>query len=118
MCLSSFGAGELVVSRHVEAICVLLGDANSNVRAAAMETLVDIYSHVGHKLRADLARRDISTAKMKVLLERFNEIDITTHTHNHSSDLEVCHREVWQYVLWNQFQGEGGINLRWKRHSS
>ena len=76
-----------MVSRYVEAICVLLSDANNSVRAAAMETLVDIYRHVGHKLRTDLSKRSIPAAKTKVLLERFTEVDVSTH--NHTTELEV-----------------------------
>ena len=104
MCVS-FGAGEVVVSRHVDAICALLGDANNSVRAAAMETLVDIYRHVGRKLRVDMSKRDIPAAKMKVLVERFNEVDVSTHSENHCSEMEVdypcgCDKWVWFHCFW------------------
>uniref|UniRef100_A0A667ILH9 Cytoplasmic linker associated protein 1 n=1 Tax=Lynx canadensis TaxID=61383 RepID=A0A667ILH9_LYNCA len=52
-CFSS-GAHTLTLSKIVPHICNLLGDPNSQVRDAAINSLVEIYRHVGERVRADL----------------------------------------------------------------
>ena len=71
------------------AICSLLGDANSQVRSGAMETIVEIYRHVGVKVRIDLSKRGIPAARMSQLTARFNAVDATTGNHTQYSDNEV-----------------------------
>ncbi len=74
----SFGSGQISVSRHMSEICNLLSDANSQVRSCAMETLVDIYRHVGVKVRIDLSRRNLPSSRMSQLTARFDAVDATT----------------------------------------
>ena len=52
-----------------------------------METIVEIYRHVGVKVRIDLSRRGLPASRMSVLNSRFDEIDTTTNA-VHSD--EVC----------------------------
>uniref|UniRef100_A0A8C2BLQ5 Cytoplasmic linker associated protein 1a n=1 Tax=Cyprinus carpio TaxID=7962 RepID=A0A8C2BLQ5_CYPCA len=49
-----YGAQGLTLSKIVPHICNLLGDPTSQVRDAAMNCLVEIYRHVGEKVRIDL----------------------------------------------------------------
>lgn len=84
---SSFGSGQISVSKFMGGICSLLGDANSQVRSGAMETIVEVYRHVGVKVRIDLSKRGLPSARMGQLTARFNAVDATTG--NHLSDDEV-----------------------------
>uniref|UniRef100_A0A8C3VE51 Cytoplasmic linker associated protein 1 n=1 Tax=Catharus ustulatus TaxID=91951 RepID=A0A8C3VE51_CATUS len=52
--LNASGAQSLTLSKIVPHICNLLGDPNSQVRDAAINSLVEIYRHVGERVRADL----------------------------------------------------------------
>uniref|UniRef100_A0A8C4PPL5 Cytoplasmic linker associated protein 1 n=1 Tax=Equus asinus asinus TaxID=83772 RepID=A0A8C4PPL5_EQUAS len=52
--LNASGAHTLTLSKIVPHICNLLGDPNSQVRDAAINSLVEIYRHVGERVRADL----------------------------------------------------------------
>ena len=77
----SFGSGQISVSRYMSGICSLLGDANSQVRSCAMETIVEIYRHVGFKVRIDLSRRGLPASRMSQLTARFDAVDATTGSH-------------------------------------
>ncbi|XP_064397669.1 CLIP-associating protein 1-B-like [Halichondria panicea] len=93
--LNYFGSGQISVSRHMSEICNLLSDANSQVRSCAMETLVDIYRHVGVKVRIDLSRRNLPSSRMSQLTARFDAVDATTgstettETGVHALDVDV-----------------------------
>ena len=69
-------------------ICALLGDANSQVRSCAMETIVNIYRHVGVKVRIDVSRRNLQQSHLAKLNAQFDAVDATTG--NSKSDNEVC----------------------------
>jgi CLIP-associating protein 1/2 len=51
------GAQSLSVSRLVPSIVKLLGDPTSTVRDTAFNTLVEVYRHVGDRLRVDLQKK-------------------------------------------------------------
>lgn len=87
--LTSFGSGQISVSKFMGVICSLLGDANSLVRSGAMETIVEIYRHVGVKVRIDLSKRGLPSARTSQLTARFNAVDATTGSDSHFSDNEV-----------------------------
>lgn len=89
MLFRSFGSGQISVSKFMGVICSLLGDANSQVRSGAMETIVEIYRHVGVKVRIDLSKRGLPSARMSQLTARFNAVDATTGNHSQFSDNEV-----------------------------
>uniref|UniRef100_A0A8C0E7E9 Cytoplasmic linker associated protein 2 n=1 Tax=Balaenoptera musculus TaxID=9771 RepID=A0A8C0E7E9_BALMU len=57
--LNIFGAQPLVLSKLVPHLCILFGDSNSQVRDAAILAVVEIYRHVGEKVRVDLYKRGI-----------------------------------------------------------
>ncbi|XP_028623129.1 CLIP-associating protein 2 isoform X1 [Grammomys surdaster] len=72
--LNIFGTQPLVISKLVPHLCVLFGDSNSQVRNAAISAAVEIYRHVGEKLRTDLCKRDIPPARLEMILARFDEV--------------------------------------------
>ena len=85
----SFGSGQISVGKFMSAVCSLLGDANSQVRSVAMETIVEIYRHVGFRVRADLSKRGLPSARMSQLTARFNAVDATSGNHTNLTDNEV-----------------------------
>ena len=45
-----------------------------------METIVEVYRHVGVKVRIDLSRRGLASSRMTVLSAKFDAIDATSNT--------------------------------------
>ncbi|XP_061411483.1 CLIP-associating protein 1 isoform X22 [Lethenteron reissneri] len=78
LCLSAtinkFGAQCLTLSKIVPHICMLLGDANGSVRDAATLSLVQIYRHVGEKVRLDLSRKGLPQQRLAALFDKFDEV--------------------------------------------
>ena len=74
-CFNSFGAGQISVSKFVGKICDLLSDANAQVRVASLHCLVEIYQHVGVKVRMDLSKRGLPASKLQMVLQKFDEVD-------------------------------------------
>ncbi|EGW04702.1 CLIP-associating protein 2 [Cricetulus griseus] len=72
--LNIFGTQPLVISKLVPHLCILFGDSNSQVRNAAISAVVEIYRHVGEKLRFDLSKRDIPPARLEMILAKFDEV--------------------------------------------
>ncbi|XP_074468474.1 CLIP-associating protein 2 isoform X11 [Sebastes fasciatus] len=71
--LSTYGAQPLSLSKLVPHLCTLTGDQNPQVREASIATLVDVYRHVGEKVRADLGKRGLPVARLQTLFSRFDE---------------------------------------------
>ncbi|XP_070702055.1 CLIP-associating protein 2 isoform X7 [Pempheris klunzingeri] len=71
--LSTYGAQSLSLSKLVPHLCSLTGDQNPQVREASITTLVDVYRHVGERVRADLAKRGLPAARLQTLFARFDE---------------------------------------------
>ncbi|KAM5233346.1 CLIP-associating protein 2 isoform 17-T17 [Hipposideros larvatus] len=72
--LNIFGAQPLVLSKLVPHLCILFGDSNSQVRDAAILAIVEIYRHVGEKVRVDLSKRGIHPARLEVIFAKFDEV--------------------------------------------
>uniref|UniRef100_A0A8C6BXS2 CLIP-associating protein 1 n=1 Tax=Monodon monoceros TaxID=40151 RepID=A0A8C6BXS2_MONMO len=72
--LNIFGAQPLVLSKLVPHLCILFGDSNSQVRDAAVLAVVEIYRHVGEKVRVDLYKRGIPLARLEMILGKFDEV--------------------------------------------
>ncbi|XP_074201422.1 CLIP-associating protein 2 isoform X3 [Camelus bactrianus] len=72
--LNIFGAQPLVLSKLVPHLCILFGDSNSQVRDAAILAIVEIYRHVGEKVRVDLCKRGIPPARLEMILAKFDEV--------------------------------------------
>ncbi|XP_067267915.1 CLIP-associating protein 2 isoform X35 [Chanodichthys erythropterus] len=72
--LNAYGAQPLSLSKFVPHLCSLTGDQNPQVREAAISTLVEVYRHVGEKVRVDLNKRDLPSARLQAILNRFDEV--------------------------------------------
>ncbi|XP_072532303.1 CLIP-associating protein 2 isoform X20 [Salminus brasiliensis] len=72
--LNAFGAQPLSLSKFVPHLCTLTGDQNPQVREAAISTLVEVYRHVGERVRADLSKRGLPAARLQTILSRFDEV--------------------------------------------
>ncbi|KAK7138642.1 hypothetical protein R3I93_015925 [Phoxinus phoxinus] len=72
--LNAFGAQPLSLSKFVPHLCSLTGDQNPQVREAAILTLVEVYRHVGERVRVDLTKRDLPSARLQTILSRFDEV--------------------------------------------
>uniref|UniRef100_A0A671QQQ0 CLIP-associating protein 2 n=1 Tax=Sinocyclocheilus anshuiensis TaxID=1608454 RepID=A0A671QQQ0_9TELE len=72
--LNAYGAQPLSLSKFVPHLCSLTGDQNPQVREAAITTLVEVYRHVGERVRADLNKRDLPSARLQTILSRFDEV--------------------------------------------
>lgn len=77
LCLSAtlnmYGAQPLSLSKIVPHLCSLTGDQNPQVREASITTLVDVYRHVGEKVRADIGKRGLPAARLQTIFARFDE---------------------------------------------
>ncbi|XP_062552158.1 CLIP-associating protein isoform X3 [Armigeres subalbatus] len=71
--LNEYGTQSLSVKTYIQPIVLLLGDPAPTVRDAAVQTLVEIYKHVGDKLRTDLRKRDVPVTKFAILEQKFDE---------------------------------------------
>ncbi|XP_029314346.1 CLIP-associating protein 1a isoform X25 [Cottoperca gobio] len=72
--LSIYGAQGLTLSKIVPHICNLLGDPTSQVRDGAMSCLVEIYRHVGERVRMDLSKKGLPQSRLNVIFSKFDEV--------------------------------------------
>ncbi|XP_041045303.1 CLIP-associating protein 2 isoform X10 [Carcharodon carcharias] len=91
--LNIYGAQPLTLSKIVPHICNLLGDPNSQVRDTAMSAMVEIYRHVGEKVRADLSKKGVPQARLQALFGKFDEVQksgnmVLSFSHDKSFDDE------------------------------
>lgn len=52
----------------------LLSDPTPSVRDAANQALVEVYKHVGDKLRVDLRKKNVPPNKLAILEQKFDEV--------------------------------------------
>ncbi|XP_071154265.1 CLIP-associating protein 1-A-like isoform X21 [Mytilus edulis] len=72
--LNLYGARCLSLNKIVPSICKLIEDQNSQVRDEAVNTLCEIYRHVGEKVRQDMAKKGIPAPKLTQIYQRFDEV--------------------------------------------
>ncbi|XP_027019466.1 CLIP-associating protein 1-B-like isoform X20 [Tachysurus fulvidraco] len=72
--LNIYGARGLTLSKIVPHICGLLGDPTSQVRDGAMNCLVEIYRHVGERVRMDLGKKGLPQSRLNVIFSKFDEV--------------------------------------------
>ncbi|XP_032301678.1 CLIP-associating protein 1 isoform X25 [Coturnix japonica] len=84
--LNASGAQSLTLSKIVPHICNLLGDPNSQVRDAAINSLVEIYRHVGERVRADLSKKGLPQSRLNVIFTKFDEVQKSGTMIQSSSD--------------------------------
>ncbi|XP_025199687.1 CLIP-associating protein 1-like [Melanaphis sacchari] len=78
--IEEFGVNCITISKIIPMIIKLLSDPNVQVRQKAFETLVDLYKHVGEKLRIDIQKNySIPQNKMTDLMNKFDEVKLTTN---------------------------------------
>ncbi|XP_072582406.1 CLIP-associating protein 2 isoform X13 [Vulpes vulpes] len=72
--LNIFGTQPLALSKLVPHLCILFEDSNSKVRDAAVLAMVEIYRHVGERVRVDLFKRGIPPARLEMIFAKFDEV--------------------------------------------
>ncbi|XP_024144814.1 CLIP-associating protein 1-A isoform X10 [Oryzias melastigma] len=72
--LNVFGSQSLTLSKIVPHICNLLGDPTSQVRDGAMNCLVEIYRHVGERVRMDLGKKGLPQSRLNMIFSKFDEV--------------------------------------------
>ncbi|XP_041119939.1 CLIP-associating protein 1-B-like isoform X21 [Polyodon spathula] len=72
--LKIYGAQGLTLSKIVPHICNLLSDPTSQVRDGAMNCLVEIYRHVGERVRSDLSKKGLPQSRLNVIFAKFDEV--------------------------------------------
>ncbi|XP_033917826.1 CLIP-associating protein 2 isoform X4 [Melopsittacus undulatus] len=72
--LNIYGAQTLTLSKLVPHLCTALGDSNSQVRDAAILAIVEVYRHVGEKVRLDLTKRGIPPGRLQTIFAKFDEV--------------------------------------------
>ncbi|XP_054601256.2 CLIP-associating protein 2 isoform X45 [Nothobranchius furzeri] len=71
--LATYGSQPLSLSKLVPHLCTLTEDQNPQVREASITALVDVYRHVGERVRADLGKRGLPAARLQTIFARFDE---------------------------------------------
>ncbi|XP_066546914.1 CLIP-associating protein 2 isoform X19 [Amia ocellicauda] len=71
--LNTFGAQPFSLSKVVPFLCTLTGDSNAQVRETAIMAIVEVYRHVGERVRADLGKRGLPAARLQVIFTKFDE---------------------------------------------
>ncbi|XP_039934523.1 CLIP-associating protein 2 isoform X20 [Hirundo rustica] len=72
--LNIYGAQPLILSKLVPHLCIAFGDSNSQVRDAAILAIVEVYRHVGEKVRIDLTKRGIPPGRLQTIFAKFDDI--------------------------------------------
>ncbi|NXD62016.1 CLAP2 protein, partial [Eolophus roseicapillus] len=72
--LNIYGAQSLTLSKLVPHLCIALSDSNSQVRDAAILAIVEVYRHVGEKVRLDLTKRGIPPGRLQTIFAKFDEV--------------------------------------------
>lgn len=69
------GTHSVSISKFIPYIAALLSDQSASVRDTAFSTLIELYKHVGEKLRKDLEKKKlVPPTKLPALLARFEEV--------------------------------------------
>lgn len=73
--LDEFGPESVSLPKMLPHLVKRLDDSQKDVRLAAISALEEWYRYVGGPLRNELSRRDIRPAILKMLFERFDEVE-------------------------------------------
>ncbi|MGH0124604.1 UNVERIFIED_CONTAM: hypothetical protein FKN15_019445 [Acipenser sinensis] len=71
--INMYGAKPLTLNKLMPFLCTLLGDSNNQVRETAIMAVLDIYRHVGEKVRIDLSKRGLPAARLQSIFNKFDE---------------------------------------------
>lgn len=73
--LDKYGSHAITISKILLDICLLVSDPTEQVREAAQNTLIEIFRHVGERIRMDIDKKDaIPQAKRILLFQQFDAI--------------------------------------------
>ncbi|XP_024141871.1 CLIP-associating protein 1-B [Oryzias melastigma] len=72
--LNTFGGHGLTLSKIVPHVCNLLSDPTCQVRDGAMSCLVEIYRHVGERVRTDLSKKGLPQSRLNVIFSKLDEV--------------------------------------------
>ncbi|RVE57780.1 hypothetical protein OJAV_G00202760 [Oryzias javanicus] len=72
--LNTFGAHGLTLSKIVPHVCNLLSDPTCQVRDGAMSCLVEIYRHVGERVRTDLSKKGLPQSRLNAIFSKLDEV--------------------------------------------
>ncbi|XP_041933049.1 CLIP-associating protein 2 isoform X5 [Alosa sapidissima] len=72
--LNTYGAQPLSLSKIVPFLCTLTGDQNPQVRESAIVSLVEVYRHVGERVRVDLNKSGMPGQRLQMILGRFDDV--------------------------------------------
>ena len=61
--MSKFGVGNLQMNKMVTYVVKLSTDVNQSIKDASFECLVEMYKHMGDRLRVDLKKRQLPETK-------------------------------------------------------
>ncbi|XP_065684117.1 CLIP-associating protein 1 isoform X4 [Hydra vulgaris] len=88
--INRFGASSMQISKFTPCLVKLLSDPTGQVRDTAISTLVEIYRHVGDRLRADLLKYNMQESKLTSLFGKFDQLsksgDFVDHGCNEPSN--------------------------------
>lgn len=87
-------------------IATLLSDQSATVRDTAFSTLIELYKHVGEKLRKDLQKKNLIPAtKLPALLARFDEVkEAGELLPTASTSLECKYIIFYRIFLWKSIR--------------
>ncbi|KAM4688997.1 CLIP-associating protein 1-like [Discoglossus pictus] len=69
-----FGVHQLGVSKLVPHLCNLVGDSNAQVRDTAILAIVEVYRHVGERVRVDLGTKGIPSGRLQTIFSKLDEV--------------------------------------------
>ncbi|KAI0221889.1 CLIP-associating protein 1-B [Lamellibrachia satsuma] len=81
--LMQYGAKNVTLSKLVPTLCKMLDDPSIPVRDAAVNTLAEIYRHVGERVRYDLQKKELNPSRLNQVFQKMDDI-------RDSGDMVIC----------------------------
>lgn len=72
--INRFTASSIQINKITPHIVKLLSDPTGQVRDTAVNTIVEIYRHVGERFRTDLTKKYSSDSKLNSILSKFDQV--------------------------------------------
>lgn len=94
------GAQSITISKFIPSVAKLLSDPTATVRDTAFSTVVELYKHIGERLRMDLQRKNIvPAAKLPGLLARFDEVKAGGEMLRSATNFDCKFSQVYLLIL-------------------
>ncbi|XP_017770144.1 PREDICTED: CLIP-associating protein isoform X3 [Nicrophorus vespilloides] len=98
--INEHGAQSVTLSKFIPHIVKLISDPTSTVRDTAFITIVDLYKHVGDKLKIDIQKRNlVPAARLPALLARFDEVKASGELLPTSKSIDIGTDDVDKLVM-------------------